>query len=137
MSLSKDAFLAGDVVGTGTQSGGASSRPVRIVTANTTVTAADSGTVFIADAADLVFTLPSTAKGLVFTFVCAALSTGTGLSVSPATADGINEGATNKDLINTGATDVIGDSVTLIGTGVAGAQGWFQIGKVGIWAAES
>lgn len=105
-----------------------------IKTANYTVTAADSGTVFVANAADIVFTLPSTAAGLEYTFVCAAVSSGTGLSVSPAAADNINEGTDNKDLINSGATDVLGDSVTVIGDG---SLGWYTTSKIGTWAAES
>jgi hypothetical protein len=112
-------------------------RRVKFVTAGTyAVTAAESGTVFIADAADIVFTLPSTADGLEYTFVCAAVSEGTGLSISPAAADAINEGSLNKDLINDGATDVLGDSITVVGTGTA-AQGWFTKDKIGTWSAES
>lgn len=106
---------------------------VAVKTANYTVTAAESGTVYIANAADLVFTLPSTAAGLVYTFVNAAVSAGTGLSVSPAAADNINEGTDNKDLINSGASDVLGDSVTIVGDG---NTGWFTIAKIGTWAAE-
>ena len=125
-----------DVQITGSQNAGGVKRKTRIITANLTLTAADSGVILICNAADLVITLPSTADGLMFTVVCAALSSGTGLSFSPAAADNINEGTANKDLINTGATDVLGDSITLIGTGVA-AQAWYTIGKIGIWAAES
>jgi hypothetical protein len=108
--------------------------PVLVKVANYTVTAADTGSVFIANAADLVFTLPSTVVGLTYTFVNAALSGGTGLSISPAAADNINEGTDNKDLINSGATDVVGDSVTIVGDGDGG---WFTIGKIGTWAAEA
>jgi hypothetical protein len=119
----------------GTVSSTTRSRRVKVVTSNQTLTAADSGTIYIADAADLVFTLPSTALGLEYTFVCAAVSASTGLSVSPAAADAINEGTVDKDLINSGATDVKGDSVTVVGTGVA-AQAWYTIGKIGTWAAQ-
>lgn len=101
--------------------------------ANYTVTKADSGTIFIATAADVVFTLPATVVGLVFTFINAALSSGTGLSVSPVAADNINEGTDDKDLINTGSTDVVGDSVTLVGDG---SNGWYTTALVGTWAAE-
>ena len=134
MAQSTDSAVFGDLVVTGTLAAAAKVKKVRVVTANLTLTAADSGTVFIADAADLVFTLPSTAAGLEYTFCCAAVSAGTGLSVSPAAADNINEGTDNKDLINSGATDVLGDSVTIIGNGTTG---WFTTGKVGTWAAES
>lgn len=129
-------FITGAAQAPGSLDAKASKRRVRVVTASVTLTAADSGTVFIADAADLVFTLPSTAAGLQFTVVCAAVSAGTGLSISPAAADNINEGAANKDLINTGETDVLGDSVTVIGTGTA-AKAWFTTAKIGTWAAEA
>lgn len=107
---------------------------VAVKTASYTVKASESGTVFVADAADLVFTLPATAAGLVYTFVNAAVSAGTGLSISPAAADNINEGTDNKDLINSGATDVLGDAVTVVGDG---GTGWFTISKIGTWAAEA
>jgi len=116
------------------EAGGSMVGPVVVKTANYPVLASESGTVFIADAADLVFTLPATAAGLRFTFENAAVSAGTGLSVSPAAADNINEGVDNKDLINSGATDVLGDSVTVVGDG---DKGWFTIGKIGTWAAEA
>ena len=116
------------------EAGGSVVRPVAIKTANYTVLASESGTIFIANAADLVFTLPATAAGLVFTFINAAVSAATGLSVSPQAADNINEGVDNKDLINSGATDVLGDAVTVVGDGVTG---WFTMGKIGTWAAES
>lgn len=107
---------------------------VKSVTSNQTLTANDSGTTYIAQTADLVFTLPSTAADLRYTFVCAAVSAGTGLSVSPAAADAINEGTDNKDLINSGATDALGDAVTLVGDG---STGWYTVSKIGTWAAEA
>lgn len=109
-------------------------RKVSIVTTNQTLVAADSGTVYIANAADLVFTLPATAAGLEYTIVNAAVSAATGLSFSPVAADAINEGVDNKDLINSGATDVLGDSVTLVGDG---STGWYTTSKIGTWAAEA
>lgn len=114
--------------------GGGIKVEVEVVTANKTLTREDSGKVFIANAPDLVFTLPATEEGLVYTFVNAAVSAGTGLSVSPAAVDNINEGTDNKDLINSGATDVLGDSVTVVGDG---AGGWFTTAKIGTWAAEA
>lgn len=115
------------------EAGSARVVPVAVKTANYTVLASESDTVFIADAADLVFTLPATQAGLRYTFVCAAVSAATGLSISPQTVDSINEGTDNKDLINSGATDVLGDSVTLVGDG---DKGWFTEVKIGTWAAE-
>ncbi len=108
-------------------------RPVVVKTANYTVLASESGTIFIADGADIVFSLPATVAGLIFTFVNAAVSVGTGLSISPVAADNINEGVDNKDLINSGATDVLGDAVTVVGDG---DKGYFTTSKIGTWAAE-
>lgn len=116
------------------EAGGSIVQPVAIKTANYTVLESESGTTFIANAADLVFTLPATVAGLVYTFINAAVSVGVGLSISPAAADNINEGVDNKDLINSGATDVLGDAVTVVGSGT---DGWFTVAKIGTWAAEA
>lgn len=106
--------------------------------ANYTVLASESGTVFIATAADVVFQLPSTSAGLRYTFVFKAPSGGTGGSVSPAAADKVmGDGVTsadNKDIINTGATDREGDSIEVIGDGL---DGWFIITKSGTFAREA
>lgn len=110
--------------------------------ANYTVLATESGATFTTSAADVVFTLPSTAAGLVYRFITGSLSAGTGLSVSPAAADKIMgsigsvaiTSADNKDLINTGATDVLGDSLTIMGDG---ADGWYIIHGTGVWAREA
>jgi len=70
--------------------------------------------------------------------VVGATSTSTGLSVSPAAADQIiGNGFTpadDKDAINTQATEVIGDSVTLVGDG---ASGWYVVNVGGTWAREA
>ncbi len=115
----------------------AGSKVVRSVVekgANYTVLASESGTIFVVTAADVKFTLPATVKGLIYTFVVKTLSTTTGLQVDPVAADNINGGTDNKDLINTAATDAVGDSVTIIGDGDAG---WLTMSKVGTWAAEA
>lgn len=113
-------------------------RQIVTKTASFTVTEADSGKVFICNAADLVATLPSTAEGLVFTFVTKVASAGVGTSVSPAAADKIMgagvTAADNKDLINSGASDVVGDSVTIVGDGL---DGWFVLSTTGTWAREA
>lgn len=99
-----------------------------------TLTAADSGTIYRVNVADCVFTLPATAEGLQFTFVVDTVSATTGCSLSPNAADNINGGTDDKDLINTAATDVKGDSVTLVGDG---SEGWLSTYMHGIWAAEA
>ena len=90
------------------------------------------------NAADKTVTLPATEEGLVYTIVAdatAVASGSTGTSVSPQSADGLSGGVVNKDLINTAGTDVIGDFVTVIGTGTAGVTAWVAY-KGGIWAAQ-
>jgi hypothetical protein len=106
--------------------------------ANYTVTREDSGKVFVSTAADLVFTLPATEKGLTYTFVTKVVSAGTGTSVSPQAADKIIAtgftSADDKDAVNTGATDTEGDSITLVGDGL---DGWIEVGRRGIWARQA
>ncbi len=107
---------------------------VNQTTAAFTLTAEDSGKVYRINVADAVATLPATAEGLIYTFVIDTVSTTTGCSISPAAADNINGGTDNKDLINTAATDVKGDSVTVLGDG---DEGWLTIAMHGIWAEEA
>lgn len=104
----------------------------------------DLGNAHIVGAVDAVFTLPSAAltpAGTWFEFECGALSAGTGLSVSPNAADAIGgNGLTvtlDKDLINTGATDRLGDMVRIICSGVAGATAWRITNIIGTWAKEA
>jgi hypothetical protein len=108
---------------------------------NYTVTAADSGTIFIAGAADIVFTLPATIAGLRYGFVIATagLSAGTGLSVSPAAADKIMgngfTSADNKDAICAGSGDREGDQIRIFADGV---DGWYFDGPaLGTWTREA
>lgn len=111
---------------------------VKSVTGNTTLTASDSGKFIMCDAADCVITLPATQDGLTYTVITNVLSTGTGTSVSPAAADKIMgmgfTAADDKDAINTGATDVGGDYIKLVGDG---SLGWYIVEAKGIWARES
>lgn len=117
-----------------------SKRIVNLAAATQTLTADQSGERFVG-AVDAVFTLPaasSSTKGVWYEFETGALSSGTGLSISPAAADHIRgNGLTstdNKDLINTGATDRLGDSVTLY---CDGADGWVITQIIGTWAKEA
>lgn len=115
-------------------------RKVNLAAATQALTAAQSGEKFVG-AVDAVFTLPAAAagtKGVWYEFETGALSGGTGLSISPAAADHIRgNGLTsvdNKDLINTGATDRLGDMVRLYCDGV---DGWVIEAVVGTWAKEA
>lgn len=115
-------------------------RKINLASATQTLTAAQSGQKFVG-AVDAVFTLPAAAagtKGVWYEFETGVLSAGTGLSISPAAADHIRgNGLTsvdNKDLINTGATDRLGDMVRLYCDGV---DGWVIEAVVGTWAKEA
>jgi len=58
------------------------------------------------------------------------LSSGTGLSISPAAADKIDAAADDTDFVNSGATDTVGDAVTVVGDG---AGGWYALNVQGTW----
>lgn len=115
-------------------------RIVNLAAATQTLTALQSGQKFVG-AVDVVITLPAAAagtKGVWYEFECGAVSSGTGLSISPNASDHIRgNGLTStddKDLINTGATDRLGDSVRLYCDGV---DGWIIESIIGTWAKES
>jgi hypothetical protein len=118
-------------------------RKVNLAAATQALTAAQSGQKFVG-AVDAVFTLPAAAAataGVWYEFETGALSAGTGLSISPAAADAIaGNGLTavvNKDLINSGATDRLGDSVRIYCTGVTGTNAWVIESIIGTWAKEA
>jgi hypothetical protein len=118
----------------------APTKTVNLAAATQALTAAQSGQRFVG-VVDAVFTLPAAAaatKGVWYEFECGALSAGTGLSISPAAADHIRgNGLTavdNKDLVNTGATDRLGDSARIYCDGV---DGWVIEAVVGAWAKEA
>lgn len=117
--------------------GGGIARGTQTKTANYTLTEADTGQIIIANAVDLVFTLPPTADGLWFGFAVKAPSASTGLQISPNSVDKIfGNGFTsvdNKDAINTAATDREGDFLAVIGDGL---DGWYIVDVVGTWARE-
>jgi hypothetical protein len=116
---------------------------VNLAAATQTLTALQSGQRFVG-AVDAVFTLPAASaatKGVWYEFECGELSTGTGLSISPNAADAIGGNGlsvtVDKDLINTGATDRLGDCVAIYCTGVAGATAWRIMSIVGTFAKET
>jgi hypothetical protein len=103
-----------------------------------------SGTVFRASAADQNFILPKVSgadmRGVNFTFVVGAIGGSTGLLISPNAADGIQcNGSTtvvDKDLINTPATERVGDRVRVVCTGIPGTAAWECENIIGMWAKE-
>lgn len=91
--------------------------------------------------ADLVVNLPPAGagtKGNKVTMTVKTISGGTGASFSPVSSDKIQgtgiTAADNKDLINSGATDAVGDTLTLV---CDGADGWWITSKIGTWAREA
>lgn len=84
--------------------------------------------------ASFAVTLPAVSaanKGMQVTVINALLPTsGAGYSVAPAAADRIGYRADNTACVNTAATDVLGDFLTVESDGV---DGWQIVGKGGIW----
>lgn len=125
------------------QIAGAEARSKRVVetkTASFTLTAADSGKIFLIDGtASVVATLPSTALGLEYTLIVKQLpGSGAGTAFSPAAADKIIgngfTAADDKDAINSAASDALGDWLTVVGDG---ADGWYITSIKGTWAREA
>lgn len=117
--------------------------------AETVVTAAQSGTTFLATkgSATQTFTLPAVAAGLKYTFICGHASgeilidqaaseviVVTTFAAVGADADtAIVTTAAGTGIKNTAATNAVGDSVTLVSDGV----GWYGVGITsGIWASQ-
>jgi hypothetical protein len=97
---------------------------------------ADNGKIFpLALLASFIVTLPAVSaanKGMRVTFVNAlATTSGTGYAISPNASDRIAYKADDADLVNTQATDALGDLVTLESDGV---DGWIVVAKIGTWA---
>lgn len=119
------------------------------ITANKTLTYDDSGTVYLVGTDALVITLPDTEEGVEYTFVNSGAAGNNIITVSPQATDGIAgtvtlaatvvvlDGTVDKDVINTKATSIAGDSIRIVGTGVAGVTAWVITGSTGIWAREA
>ena len=121
---------------------------VETITASKSLDVNDSSKTFLVGTDALVITLPSTVLGLRYKFVNTGADGAAIITISPAAADGINgtitlaasvvelSGVVDKDLINTKATATTGNSVTLLGTGIAGTKAWVVENSTGIWASE-
>lgn len=119
------------------------------LTADTTLTYEDSGTTFLVATDALTITLPDTKIGISFKFINSGAAGNNIITVSPQAADGIAgtitlassvvvlDGTVDKDAINTKATSQAGDSLSIIGTGVAGTTAWLVQSSTGIWAQEA
>lgn len=122
---------------------------IEVISANTTLTVEDSGKTFLVATDALTITLPSTGVGLEYTFMNSGADAANIITVSPAAADGISgtvtlaatvvalSGVIDKDLINTKASSISGDTATIVGSGNAGVTAWLLKGSTGIWASEA
>jgi hypothetical protein len=125
-------------------------RPVVVGTSDATLTAENSGTIYIAtkSSGTQTFTLPSAATagaGCQFTFICGHASgeinfvtVGTDDTIAThfaavgTDADTAIITTTDKGLKNTAATNAIGDQCTIVSDGVGT---WYGLGiNCGIWA---
>lgn len=119
---------------------------IEVVTDNKTLTAADSGKIFLIGTDAKTITLPATVKGVEFTFINIGAAGNNIITVSPAAADGIAgtvtldasvvvlDGTVDKDLVNTKATSKTGDTAKILGTGTTGTAAWILTDSTGIWA---
>lgn len=118
-------------------------RETALVTSNKTLAAVDCGVVQEVTADAVVFTLPSTAAGLTFTFKNGSRYDGEyGFAISPAAADGITGGGLatpviNKDILSSKSTNRAQDEITLVGTGSAGTGAWIIQNSVGTYTREA
>ena len=101
-------------------------------TGNYTVKTTDNGAVIVMTAADKTVTLPSTPPPNFQITIMQNTIGSTGLVVAVPAAHTLvfNSMAAGADLTNTGATDVIGDSVTLRYYNLK----WYIVHMRGIWA---
>ncbi|MDN5396992.1 MAG: hypothetical protein L0G05_10725 [Chryseobacterium sp.] len=121
----------------------------QVVANDVSLTANDSGKIFLVGTDAKTITLPATQSGLVYTFVNIGAAGNNIIKVSPAAADGISgtvtlassvvvfDGTVNKAALNTKATTQAGDSMTIVGTGVTGAKAWIILSATGIWAKQA
>ena len=122
---------------------------VETLTASKSLDAGDSNKTFLIGTDALVLTLPSTVAGLRYTFMNSGADGNNIITVSPAAADGIAgtvtlagtvvqlDGTVNKDAILTKATGLLGNSITIVGTGNAGIGAWLIESVSGIWARQA
>lgn len=116
-------------------------RVVNLAAVTQTLTVAQSGEKFVG-VADAVFTLPEAADeniiGVTYEFECGDAGGSVGISISPGATTHIRgNGLTSvndKDLINTAATDRLGDMVRVYADSSAN---WVIDAIIGTWAKEA
>jgi hypothetical protein len=113
--------------------------------ATKTVAVEESGSVFVqtASSGTTAYTLPAAAPGLKYTFVCG--NAGGEILINVATGDAIvtkihaaQDGtalapAAGTGIKNTAATNVAGDSITLV---ALNDTTWYGISLIGLWASQ-
>ena len=137
--------VTGNLTVTGTIAGPTVGKVVTtaLVGATVVLTAANSGTTYInaATSGTPSFTLPAVANGLRFTFITGSttagftVTTGTAAVIhakTSATGTAITSTATSGSLINTQATAVVGDAITLICDGT----NWYMTSQTGIFSVS-
>lgn len=114
---------------------------VQTITANVTLTDRDADHFVISNAVDLTITLPPASArraGITVTAIVRAVSVTTGLQIDPYAGDIIRgSGITalaNKNIINSAATDAVGDAIKLVSDGAAG---WWIVNTIGTWVREA
>lgn len=117
-----------------------------VLTANTTLTNDQSGIIFGIGTDALTITLPPTKNGVEFSFINIGAPGFNIIRVSPQAADGIagtitlastvvtRVGTVDTDIVNTKASTTLGNSLKIVGTGVAGTSAWIVQSSTGIWA---
>lgn len=128
------------------------------ITASTTLSSGQSGTIFFVATDALTITLPpvgaqglgasadAAPAGTIYTFVNSGADGNNTITLSPnasdaifgtvpnAAADSVSGGVDDKDIVNTKATSNKGDRITIVSDG---STGWFITSGVGIWASEA
>jgi len=113
--------------------------------ATKTLASSESGTVFVqtASSGTTTYTLPAATAGLEYTFVCGNASGE--ILITPATGDAIvtkihsaQDGtalapAAGTGIKNTAATNVAGDSITLV---ALDTTTWYGTSIIGLWASQ-
>jgi hypothetical protein len=145
VTLTGDAVVAGDLSVSGAINGQSNAI---IATDDVTLTAATSGTTYFIATDAKTFSLPAAATagiGTWYRFVNSGADANNIITIDPDGTEAIwgtitlaasvvdLGGGAGKALINTKASSIKGDSVTIMTDGV----GWFVLASTGIWAAEA
>lgn len=119
---------------------------VETITASKTLTNRDSGKTFLVGTDALTITLPATIAGFRAKFINSGAAGNNIITVAPVAADGIagtitlassvvtRVGTVNTALVNTKATTTLGNSISILGSGVTGTGAWVITESTGIWA---